>query len=78
MNRNNAHVKNKRDDEWKIKSHSLFPCNIVVYEHQEYGDTVIGVIDPEMMVQATGRTDLDELVKSELIKPQTELNAVWS
>jgi len=39
-------------------------------------DTVIGVIDPEMMVQATGRTDLDELAKSVLIKLQTALNAV--
>ena len=43
---------------------------------REYGDTVIVVIDPEMMVQAIGRTDLDELAKSVLIKLQTTLNAV--
>ena len=78
MNRNNAHLKNKMDDEWKITSHSLLPYNIVVYEHPEYGDTVIGVIDPKMMVQAIERTDLDELAKSVLIKLQTTLNAVWS
>ena len=36
----------------------------------------LGVIDPDMMVQAIGRTDLDELAKSVLIKLQTALNAV--
>ena len=40
------------------------------------GILLIGVIDPEMMVQAIGRTDLDELAKSVLIKLQTALNAV--
>ena len=40
------------------------------------GILLLGVIDPEMMVQAIGRTDLDELAKSVLIKLQTALNAV--
>ena len=40
------------------------------------GILLLGVIDPEMMVQAIGRTDLDELAKSGLIKLQTTLNAV--
>ena len=40
------------------------------------GILLIGVIDPEMMVQTTGRADLDELAKSVLIKLQTALNAV--
>ena len=34
-----------------------------IYEHQKYGDTVKGAIDPEMLVQAVGRIDLDELTK---------------
>jgi len=42
----------------------LLPCNVIVYEHPENGKTVIGVIDPEMMVQATGRTDLVEFAKN--------------
>ena len=42
----------------------LLPCNVVVYEDPEKGETVLGVIDPEMMVQATGRTDLDVFAKS--------------
>ena len=40
------------------------------------GILLLGVIDPEMMVQVTGRTDLDELAKSVLIKLQTTFNAV--
>ena len=61
-----------------MRNHISFAtaCNIVVYEHQEYVDAVIGVIDPEMMVQRSGGTDLDELAKSVLIKLQTALNAV--
>ena len=41
----------------------LLTCNEVVYEDLEKGETVLGVIDPEMMVQATGRTDLDVFAK---------------
>ena len=40
------------------------------------GILLLGVIDPEMMVQAIGRTDLNELAKSVLIKLQTALNAI--
>ena len=32
------------------------------------GDTVLGIIDLETMVHTTGRTDLDKLAKSVLIK----------
>ena len=35
----------------------LMPCNVVAYEDPEKGETVLGVIDPEMMVQVTGRTN---------------------
>ena len=37
----------------------LMPCNVVDYEDPEKGETVLGVIDPGMMVQATERTNLD-------------------
>ena len=40
------------------------------------GMLLLGAIDPEMIVQTTGRTDLDELAKSVLIKLQTALDAV--
>ena len=42
----------------------LLPCNVVVHEDSEKGETVLGVIDLEMMVQATGRTNLDVFAKS--------------
>ena len=40
------------------------------------GDTVFRVIDPEVMMQATGRTNLDEFAKSVFIKLQITFNAV--
>ena len=54
----------------------LLPCNVVVYEQPENGKTVIGVIDPEMMVQATGRTDLVEFAKNVREKLQSAIDAV--
>ena len=55
---------------------SLLTCNVVVYEDSEKGETVLGFIDPEMMVQATGRTDLDVFAKSVREKLQTALYSV--
>jgi uncharacterized protein (DUF302 family) len=54
----------------------LLPCNVIVYEHPENGKTVIGVIDPEMMVQAAGRQDLSEFAKNVREKLQSALDAV--
>ena len=54
----------------------LLPCNVVVYEDPEKGETVLGVIELEMMMQATGRTDLDVSAKSEREKLQTTLDSV--
>ena len=54
----------------------LLPCNVVVYVDLEKGETVLGVIDPEMKVQATGRTDLEASAKSVREKLQTALDSV--
>ena len=54
----------------------LLPCNVVDYEDPEKGETVLGVIDPQMMVQAIGRTDLDAFAKSVREKLQTALDSV--
>jgi len=54
----------------------LLPCNVVDYEDPEKGETVLGVIDPEMTVQATGRTDLEAFAKSVREKLQTALDSV--
>ena len=54
----------------------LLPCNVIVYEHPENGKTVIGVIDPEIMVKATGRTDLEEFAKNVREKLQSAIDAI--
>ena len=54
----------------------LLPRNIIVYEHPENGKTLIGVIDPEIMVQATGRKDLVEFAKNVREKLQSAIDAV--
>ena len=54
----------------------LMPCNVADYEDPEKGETVLGVIDPEMTVQATGRTDLEAFAKSVREKLQTALDSV--
>ena len=54
----------------------LLPCKVVVYEDPEKGETILGVIDPEMMVKATGRTDLDISAKNVREKLQTALDSV--
>ena len=53
----------------------LLPCNVVVYEDPEKGETVLGVIDQEIMVPATGRSDLDVFAKSVRDKLQTALDS---
>ena len=52
----------------------LLPCNVVDYEDPEKGKTVLAVIDLEMIVQATGRTDLEAFAKSVREKLQTALD----
>ena len=54
----------------------FLPCNVVVYEDPEKGETILGVIDPKMMVKAPGRTDLDIFAKNEREKLQTVLDSV--
>ena len=52
----------------------LMPCNVVDYEDPEKGETVLGIFDPEMMMQATGRTDLEAFAKSVREKLLTALD----
>ena len=54
----------------------LLPFNVIDYEDPEKGETVLGVIDPEMKVQAPGRTDLEASAKSVREKLQTALDSV--
>ena len=54
----------------------FLPCNVVVYEDPEKGETILGVIDPKMMVKAPRRTDLDIFAKNVREKLQTALDSV--
>jgi uncharacterized protein (DUF302 family) len=54
----------------------FLPCYVVVYEDPEKGETILGFIDPEMMVKATGRTELDIFAKNVREKLQTALDSV--
>ena len=54
----------------------LMPCNVVDYEDPEKGKTVLAVIDLEMIVQATGRTDLEAFAKSVREKLQNAIDSV--
>ncbi len=39
----------------------LLPCNVVVYEGDEEGTSVVGVLDPAVQLGITGRDDIDHL-----------------
>jgi uncharacterized protein (DUF302 family) len=39
----------------------LLPCNVIVYEGDEEGTSVVGVLDPKVQLGITGRDDIDHL-----------------
>jgi len=39
----------------------LLPCNVIVYEGEEKGTSVVGVLDPKVQLGITGRDDIDHL-----------------
>ena len=39
----------------------LLPCNVIVYEGEDEGTSVVGVLDPKVQLGITGRTDIDHL-----------------
>ena len=39
----------------------LLPCNVVVYEGDEVGTSVVAVLDPKVQLGVTGRSDIDHL-----------------
>lgn len=41
----------------------LLPCNVVVYEGDEEGTSVVGVLDPGVQLGITGRKDIDHLAQ---------------
>jgi uncharacterized protein (DUF302 family) len=41
----------------------LLPCNVIVYEGDEEGTSVVGVLDPKVQLGVTGRDDIDHLAE---------------
>jgi len=54
----------------------LLPCNVVVYQKPGTGKTVVGVLDPETMVQLTGRPDIAPVALQARDKVLAALEAV--
>lgn len=41
----------------------LLPCNLVVYEGESEGTSVVAVLDPVVQLSVTGRDDIDSLAR---------------
>ena len=54
----------------------LLPCNVTVYEEGGTGKTVVSAIDPEIMVDVTGRADLRPFAMEVKDKLSAALEAV--
>ena len=39
----------------------LLPCNVIVYQGEEEGTSVVGVLDPKVQLGVTGRDDIGHL-----------------
>jgi uncharacterized protein (DUF302 family) len=39
----------------------LLPCNVIVYEGEEVGTSVVGVLDPKVQLGVSGRDDIGHL-----------------
>jgi uncharacterized protein (DUF302 family) len=54
----------------------LLPCNVNVYEHPQTGETVVSAIDPQVLVDVTGRRDLQPLAQEVRAKLMAAIEAV--
>jgi len=54
----------------------LLPCNVTVYEKPDTGKTVVSVLDPETMVQLTGRKEIESLAQEARDKVLAAIEAV--
>ena len=54
----------------------LLPCNVNVYEDPHTGKTVVSAIDPQVLVDVTGRSDLQALAQEVRSKLSAAIEAV--
>lgn len=54
----------------------LLPCNVVVYEGDEEGTSVVGVLDPKVQLGVTGREDIGHLADEVRARMERALAAI--
>ncbi len=54
----------------------LLPCNVTVHEDPASGKTVVSVLNPDIMVDVTGRPDIEPIAKEARQKLETALAAL--
>lgn len=54
----------------------LLPCNVTVYEDPSDGKTVVSILDPGMMVELTGRPEIEPVAKEARSRLEAALAAV--
>ena len=54
----------------------LLPCNVIVYEGEEEGTAVVGVLDPKVQLGITGRDDIDHLANEVKARMERVLAAI--
>lgn len=54
----------------------LLPCNLIVYQGDTEGETVVGVLDPEVQLGVTGRSDIAPLAKDVRARMERVLDAL--
>ena len=54
----------------------LLPCNVIVYEGDEAGTAVVGMLDPKIQLGVTGRNDIDHLASEVRARMERVLEAL--
>jgi uncharacterized protein (DUF302 family) len=54
----------------------LLPCNVVVYEGDEEGTSVVGILDPQIQLGVTGRDDISHLAEDVRARMERVLEAL--
>lgn len=54
----------------------LLPCNVIVYEGDEEGTAVVGMLDPKVQLGLTGRDDIDHLANEVRTRMERVLDAI--
>jgi uncharacterized protein (DUF302 family) len=54
----------------------LLPCNVVVYEGEDEGTSVVSILNPSVQLAVTGRDDIDHLAEEVTARMKRVLEAM--